>query len=486
MAKRPNLLFVFADQMRAMDTGCGGNPAVLTPNLDSLSGQGMYFDTCVSTFPVCTPYRACLVSGKYPTSAGVLDNDVPLPITGTGFGHELKNAGYRTGWIGKWHLFGSEPLRKTFIPPGEHRHGFDTFIGVNCAHEYRSGFYYGSRSPEKIPFQGYEPDLQTDLALQFIEENQQEPFALFLSFGPPHDPYHEVPQAYKALYRPEDIVYRPNVQPDQPLYNDAPPGNNPRPWEADVYRMHRPYDPDETRWPYPHREVARDYYAAITALDANLGRLMRRLGELGLAEDTILVFTADHGDMLYSHRLVQKNYPYDESILVPFILRYPGAVRAASRLAAPFSTVDILPTLLELMGLPVPPYSEGVSFARAVRGEQQPLPECAYMLCSWDWAMPEWRGIRTARYTYVETPDGPYALFDNLTDPYQLENLAGRPGCAALQRQLQSLYRQQQRAVGDPFETWPVIRERMQRDRETFAHRYPELFMADRDSAAPD
>jgi arylsulfatase A-like enzyme len=239
--------------------------------------------------------------------------------------------------------------------------------------------------------------------------------------------------------------------------------------------MYRAYEQDPELQALPNPAVVRDYYAAISALDHNLGRLLTGLDELGLADDTIVVFTSDHGDMMYSQRAAQKNHPWDESLLVPFLIRYPAAIPAGTRISAPFNTVDILPTLLELAGVAAPEFAEGTSFAGAVRGLDQSLPEAAYILCAWPWILPEWRGIRTEDHTYVEAHAGPLLLFDNRNDPYQMENLVNRPEHRDLQERLRRVYRRMAAQVGDPFDPWPVVRERMERTREAWRHRHAHL-----------
>lgn len=152
--QKPNLIYIFADQMRGCDMRCAGNADVLTPNIDKIAAQGFMFRNTVSVFPVCTPNRASLISGKYPVSTEVLDNDVALPINGEGIGHALKNNGYKTGWIGKWHLFGPNEFREAYIPPGEHRHGFDDLWAcLNCSHQYYDNFYYLNDNPQKVYFE---------------------------------------------------------------------------------------------------------------------------------------------------------------------------------------------------------------------------------------------------------------------------------------------------------------------------------------------
>ncbi|MGD9496586.1 MAG: sulfatase-like hydrolase/transferase, partial [Armatimonadota bacterium] len=189
----PNLLFVFADQMRAQACGFMGNRQVRTPHMDRMAQQGVVFENAVSTCPVCTPYRASMLTGRYPLTCGMVMNDVRLPSEEVTIAEVLRDAGYRTGYIGKWHLDG--PYRGGFTPPGPRRQGFDYWAAANCTHAYMNSFYYRD-DPEPIPIEGYDADHHTDLAIDYKREHSSERFCLFVSWGPPHDPYHLMPRHY--------------------------------------------------------------------------------------------------------------------------------------------------------------------------------------------------------------------------------------------------------------------------------------------------
>ncbi len=188
----PNLLLVFADQMRGMDMGCAGNPDVRTPAMDRLAKQGVRLTRCFATSPVCSPNRAILLTGTYPTTNRVPGNDLPLPSHLPSLGTIARGHGYRTAYIGKWHLDGVP--RTKFTPPGPRRSGFDFWAAYNCTHDYFHPKYYRD-TPQVVEVDGYEPEVQTDLALAFLDEQRDaaEPFCLVLSWGPPHDPYDQVP-----------------------------------------------------------------------------------------------------------------------------------------------------------------------------------------------------------------------------------------------------------------------------------------------------
>ena len=213
MRRPPNLLFVFADQMRGMDMGCAGNFQVLTPNMDRMASEGTLFVNACANCPVCTPSRATMLTGRYPLSHRAVANDLPLPSSEVTIAEILRDVGYRTGYIGKWHLDGVP--RDKFTAPGPRRHGFEFWAAWNCAHDYFHGRLYAD-TPEPIELKGYEPVGQTEVAIEFLEENGDRPFCLFLSWGPPHAPYAQVPERYKALYDPSQVQLRPNFSPEPP------------------------------------------------------------------------------------------------------------------------------------------------------------------------------------------------------------------------------------------------------------------------------
>lgn len=438
---RPNLLFVFADQLRDAALGGDGREGALTPHLDQFAAEGARLTDAVSTCPVCVPYRGSLLTGRYPMRSTVFTNNIQLPIGMPSLGTLLREAGYRTGYIGKWHLRG-EPALEGYVPPGPLRHGFDYWAAHNCSHDYTAGTYYRD-DPDPIPFPGWEADGQTELALDFLrgQAGAADPFALVLSWGPPHTPFIAPPE-YEALYPPGQVVLRRNVRmvDDWVRYGDNPGYDGP-------YR-----DPEMVLKHFTAR-----YHAAVTHLDHNFGRLLAALERLDLAQNTVVVFTADHGEMLGSHGHLHKLQPWDESVRVPFLLRYPDAVPAGLRCDAPFGTPDILPTLFGLMGVGEPDGVEGSDLSPILRGGAMPEPASSLLMCvtscdTWGqrWTdfsaggsgyppgyLRPYRGIRTRTHTYVRDLRGPWQLYDNAADPYQMVNLLETRGARALPPELE-------------------------------------------------
>ena len=436
-SEKPNLVFVFADQMRGMAMRCAGDENAITPNMDKMAEEGIMFSHAYANAPVCTPSRACMLTGRYPITNRTITNDLPMPEDEITFGEILKKEGYKTAYIGKWHLDGIP--RDIFTPQGKRRHGFDYWAVWNCAHDYFNGRLFFD-SPEPFLLKGYEPIAQTDIALDFIKKNSDQPFCLFLSWGPPHDPYHQVPEEYRQLYNPNNLILPPNF-----LAN-----------------------PDFSKYPLSRldsengaRGILADYYSAITALDHQLGRIINAIDELNLAEDTIIVFTSDHGDMLFSQSSVKKQQPYEESINIPLIIRWKGHIQEGIISDTLFSTVDFLPTLLSAMNCDQPEGIEGFDLSWTLFGKNGYEPDSVFLmdLVPMDegvrLGIREWRGIRTKRYTYARWIDGnDWVLFDNEVDPYQLNNLIDDKNMLSIKQNLELELQKLMRYTNDDGLNW--------------------------------
>lgn len=420
--RKPNILFIIADQWRAEAFGFAGNRDVKTPNLDRFARQSIRFTNAVSTIPVCSPTRATILTGQRALTHGVFMNDVPLSPQAVTM-PKLFAAGYDTGFIGKWHVDGHG--RSAYIPP-ERRQGFRYWKALECTHDYNHSPYY-AEGPEKRIWEGYDAEAQTRDAEQFLRDHASgKPFLLFLSLGPPHEPYQTAPARYRSLYTPDRLAVRPNVPPE--LRAQA---------QADLA----------------------GYYAHCTAVDDCFRRLMGTLKELKLDDNTVVVFTSDHGDMIRSHGSEKKQQPYEESARIPLLIRYPNRFgHREKRLAAPIGTEDILPTLLGSVGLSVPASVQGLDFSRYITGGKDPSDGAAMVFCpapfgQWSRARGgrEYRAIRTSRYTYARDLKGPWLLYDNARDPYQLNNLIGQTKHSALQRRLDLWLDRKLKARDDTF-----------------------------------
>ena len=451
--EKPNLLFVFADQLGYSRCGYAGDARARTPTIDAFSRQGVNFSNAVASMPVCAAFRASLLTGKYTTSTGMVINELRMNPGHECFGHVLTRSGYDTAYVGKWHLYADElgnhlDARNSYTPPGPHRLGFDGYWASYGFHHDYYGAYYHTDSPAKLSYgpDVYEPDAQTDMLVRFLRQgwDRERPFAAFLSYGTPHDPWVDsnVPEAYRRLFGGTDFPHPPN-------YRDA---NDPY---ADSWgRLASEQRAELPAW-------RRNYYAMVANLDWNIGRLLATLTELGLAENTIVVFTSDHGEMFGAQGRRAKNTFYDEAARIPFLVRWPAQIAAGHQCDACVSNVDMMPTLLGLMGLEVPAGAEGTDCSRLALGRAGPGPEAALLqntgaCAAWQDGH-EWRALRTRQYTYARyRVDGAELLFDNLADPYQLRNLAGDPGSRSVLAELRGELGVRMAGLNDSFEacTW--------------------------------
>lgn len=424
--RRPNIVYLLADQWRASATGYAGDPNVKTPHLDRLAQQSWNFRNAVSTQPVCTAHRAALQTGRFPTSTGMFLNDAHLPDEELCMAEIFKSAGYTTGYIGKWHLDGHG--RSAYIP-AERRQGWEWWRGNECTHDYNRSPYYETDSNVKKFWPGYDSYAQTAAAQDYIREHAKgsKPFVLMLAYGTPHFPHSSAPADLQALYPPSSIQL---------------PANVPEKWQAQA------------------RKEAQGYYAHCTAVDKCVGDIMQTLEETGLAENTILVFTADHGESLGSHDIMplKKLAFWNETAGVPFLLRYPAVAGKTGRdLRMPITTTDVLPTLLSFAGIPIPSSLEGENLAPRLRSGRDDAERTALFMAvhGAPGEGPEYRALRNGRFTFVRTLEGPAYLFDNEKDPLQLTNLIADPAFATLRDDLNQRLTAELARIKDDFRPGP-------------------------------
>lgn len=404
-----------------------GQDPVQTPVLDAFSRQSLVLTHAISNAPVCSPYRAMLMTGRYPLSNGVVTNcttqdDVrraELRASDVCFPDVLHRAGYSLGYIGKWHLDSPHPpyvdtsnnrgaVKWNEWTPPERRHGFDFWHAYGTYDQHNAPQYWETNAPRerRIVAPKWGPEYETDLAIRYLENEggrfrrPDRPFALFVACNPPHTDYHQVPARYVERYAGKtwrDLINRPN-------FDAAADTGLVRSCKADIAY----------------------YFAQISGVDDQFGRLLGALDKARLAEDTIVVFTSDHGNCIGCHNEITKNNPFDEALRVPFLIRWPGVI-PPRRDNLLLSVPDIMPTLLALTGsstAEIPPEVEGTDYSALFRGGTQARPASALYFQH----ERNERGIRTARYTMAVTGNRKpprTLLFDNDADPYQLHDLAG-------------------------------------------------------------
>jgi arylsulfatase A-like enzyme len=447
---KPNVIFLLADQLRATSLPLFGEKQISTPNLDRLAATGITCTQAVSTVPICTPYRAMLLTGRQPHSTGMVGNFIGLRHDEIGIGDAFSAAGYQTAWIGKWHLqVGAWPgagVREgvegaSHIPPGRQRLGFEHWRGYNFHEKYFEGWVDLDNWRNEI-WDGYETEALNRYALEFIDRAGDEPFCLFLS---PHQPHHTTidRHAPEKFYRmlPEKLTL---------------PDNVPESCREECLRHYR------------------DYLAMILALDEMLGELMQHLEETGQAENTILVFTSDHGSQFGAQGLEawDKAVPYEESVHVPLIIRLPEKRGAGTQSDALITPVDLFPTLCGLCGIQPPRSVDGRDLSGGLLGETNESERKAVLMANYAdhfcffeiEANPPgkniWRAVRTKEATLIKRYGGEMELYDLKSDPLQLQNLAGNPAFAALEsdllRQMEHLLSQQKDSFpsGREYQAW--------------------------------
>jgi arylsulfatase A-like enzyme len=406
MPEKKNILFMFADQMHAFAMGCMGTDDIHTPHLDQLAKEGVLFRNCYSNAPVCTPFRAALVSGQYGSQTNTLRNQAYIPEGTRTLAGALNEGGYRTGWVGKWHLGATG---NQWIPP-ELRADFSEFIGYQAYNDYLHGVKFFDETGKEHWYDRHRTDVTTDIAIERLEGMKDGPFALFVSYQNPH--YPEQPAfVYDKMYKGKTIKRRPNCEEVDPYTKTASPPS-PKPVEN---------DPLYQRYGNNLDEYLRAYYAMVTQLDANVGRMLDALDRLGLRENTVVMFTSDHGDMQGSHGLINKSLPWEESSHIPLVVRAPEGAQGAV-VDDLVSGVDFFATCVDYAGLPPEPSVEGDSFAPMVVDPSKRLDRAIFS------EMRPWCMVRKGAFKLVVQKDGfeTTHLFDLENDPYEMNNLLGK------------------------------------------------------------
>ncbi len=433
--RRPNILILYTDQQRWDALGANGNPEIHTPNLDRLAAQGVNFDHYFVQNPVCMPSRVSFLTGQYPSTLRLSHMGVPVPEDTVTLPHLLANYGYDRANIGKLHFlphanrehrdphpaYGFNHLEIS-DEPGCYEDAYRAWVrrvapeeldnvslGLPPATEtwhrmmgVRDGIEHpDERFPkEAVAFRGRSDVSHTAFVatqtIEYMDQHQDRPFLCISGFYSPHSPW-VAPQEFLDLYDPDELSV-----PDFPAALDA-------------RRSPDSYSNDELR------RAKHGYYAMVSEVDHHVGRILDRLAELGMAEDTIVVFTSDHGEWLGEHLKYGKGYPAHDCVSrVPLIVRAPGAT-ASGTTAGLTEGVDVVPTLLELAGVPVPPHIQGSAFTSTLAGDADGGKACALT------EMHGWKTIRTEDHRYVLRGAGEEMLFDLRDDPLAYTDLSDAP-----------------------------------------------------------
>lgn len=429
ISQRPNILIILSDQLRRDALGVYGDANVSTPNIDQLALDGVRFTQACSTYPICVPFRFTMMTGAYAHSRYVPAIQYRMSPAERTLADEFNEADYHTVYIGKWHLYAGHgilpdhPAKKSNLTPVPriHQGRWQKWLAFECANAPFNTYYFEDDDPTPRRLEKYQTDGLFDLAMDYLSNRKdvEQPFCCVLSVEPPHFPL-EAPPELEKKWRDRPLKLPPNF-------------------------MHKePYDMPGWLIDESEREESltqrRTYYAMIENLDENVGRMRSFLRENGMADNTIIVFLSDHGQMDGSHSVMNilKDHPFEESIGIPLIIcdpRYPH--RSGTAIGEPTSTEDLFPTLLGMAGLKPAHVLPGFDLSPLVRGEEEALSrEGVYLEFVHDlrdgrfpvYHRLYWRGFRSPRYKYTVLGDAkeggkPWQFFDLENDPYEMNNL---------------------------------------------------------------
>ena len=467
--RKPNLLFLWTDEQRADTIDVYGNRKIQSPNMAKLARESVVFQNAYVSQPVCTPSRSTVMTGLWPHQSGCIQNNIPLPERTPTFPELVGDPNYRTGYFGKWHLGDEvfaqhgfeewrsiEDIYRRHFREGRDKNALSDYSKWLAGLGYKPDGDAGAFSrafASKLPIEHGKPKFLELQTCDFLRRRRDEPFMLYVNFLEPHMPFYG---PLNDLHKPEEV--------DLPInFNDPIEDNEPRQCRDRVKKYvtgRYSNDLDLTK-EYDWRRLIARYWGLVSQVDRSVGAILSTLEELGLAEDTIVVYTSDHGDMMGSHRLVEKSLMYQEAMRVPLMVRAPRFGLDSRVLEGHFSHIDLVPTVLDLMGAEPRTDLPGKSLLPTMRGEK-PAPQPVFI--EWNSASRE-PGAKVSSdpsARAVITPDGwklclydtgEAQLFNLAADPGETTNLFGRPEHNFLVKHgLSGLIWNWQAKVGDTLE----------------------------------
>lgn len=465
---QPNIIFIMSDDHASHAMSCYGSRINQTPNLDRIADGGMRFDNCFCTNSICTPSRAAILTGTYNHINGVTTLDTHMDNRLPTFPKMLQANGYQTAIYGKWHL-GQGPnhcptgFDDWAVVPGQGRYHNPEFIFKGSGN--------GPDGGERRTIQGYVTDIITDLSLDWLKQrDESKPFCLLYHHKAPHRPWHP-DEKHAHMYLNEDVP-----EPET-LYDKYE--NRASAAAAAEMRVGRHSTAEDLKAEIPHelsedeirkwgyQRYIKDYLRVVASIDDNVGRVLDYLDEAGLTENTLIIYTSDQGFFLGDHGWYDKRFMYEESLRMPFILRYPKEVAAGSVNDDIILNIDFAELFLDLAGLPIPGDMQGRSLRPLL---QDSTPDdwrdamyYRYWMHKTHHNVYAHYGIRTMQYKLIYyyadalstegsiegTYEPEWELFDLATDPYELNNIVNDPANAELVKGLKSRLHQMQANVGD-------------------------------------
>ncbi len=472
--KQPNIIFIMADDHASQAVSCYGSRINQTPNIDRLAKEGILFTNCFCTNSICAPSRAVILTGKYSHINGVINNKVTFDGSQQTFPKLLQKAGYQTAVIGKWHLK-SEPI------------GFDYWnilVGSWGQGEYFDPLF--NENGKEITIKGYATDIITDFSIDWLKQRKgDKPFCLLCHHKAPHRNW-QPDEKHSKMYEDADIPEPETFNDDYETRSDAArrqemtiehhltpddlkaeppkelPGEERRDWGKKG--VHGEYwSPSVNLWgqalkKWKYQRYIKDYLRCVASVDDNVGRLLDYLDQVGLAENTIVIYTSDQGFFLGEHGWFDKRFMYEESLRMPLVVRYPAEIKAGSVNNDIVLNLDFAPTLLDFAGIAEPADMQGQSL-RSLLGSNTPKNWRTSMYYHY-YEYPDWHsvkrhyGVRTKRYKLIHFyyDIDAWELYDLDKDPYELKNVYDNPAYTSVVEQLKDKLKHLQRQFGDSDE----------------------------------
>jgi len=442
---RPNILVVFCDQLRRQALSCYGDPNIKTPAIDELAKSGVRCDRAYSTYPICVPFRYTLMTGQYAHSRCVPGIDWRMSPDERTLADEFNEAGYDTLYIGKWHLYGGHNNGCYKRPvPREYQGRWKKWFGFDLRNSHFDTVVFEDDDPTPVKLPGYQTDGLFDIAIREITNrgNRNSPFVCVLSVEPPHPPW-EAPGELEKKWLGRNVQLPPSF---------LVPGDR----DERAHGWSRVMNESDRENIVRHNRI---YYAMVENLDRNVARLMECLRKQKLAENTIVMFVSDHGELNGRHGLEQKQYPYEESAGIPLIVTGPG-LSSGRVVEEPLCAEDLFPTITGLAGIKPRNRMHGENLVPVLSGESERLDRPGVMLefvresrpCASFYEKP-WRGFVSRDFKYtVWGPEGnlePWQFFDLRNDQYELKNLVRDPAFEGVIRQHHKWLCERMKETGD-------------------------------------
>jgi arylsulfatase A-like enzyme len=459
--EKTNILLLFTDQMRWDCIGAAGNQVIKTPNLDRLASEGVLFENAYSTAPLCTPARAQVMTGRACWDSGVWALGDKVPASMRTFAHEISDQGYFTGAVGKMHfkpMGGGGSIREP--------HGFqklvlseeipeldefyeDDYTQYLITNGYNVGRYtHGRRSPDygiegyhpqtsEMPLEHFDTTWTGNETIKMLEGNADRPFMIWSSFVKPHFPC-ELPKDWPCPYKPEDIPLRMNYK--------GKPDIDSEKFQMDKSAMNTAL---EARWLEEKtlREFAAYYYANITLVDMQVGRILNRLEELGLRENTLVIFASDHGENLGEHHILGKANFYDESTKIPMIVSGPMVAAPGRVDSRPVILEDLCPTIIDAADGNIPDNILGKSILPLLKNTAKPGRDKVFGIMGGTGHFEHYHAhcfIRSGKWKYMyQFNGGQEKLFDMEADPLEINDISAQSPeeCERLNRELANCFK---------------------------------------------